>query len=422
MECIMKKLRGKKLLVLGGKPIGSYEIVEYAKSLGIYTIVADYLPDGESRAKQIADETWQISTADVKKLGELAAGHGVDGIYTGVHEFNIERMIELCDMLKYPCFCDKKQWDILNNKRSFKNLCREFDIPVTEEYIIDYNRINADIRFPVVVKPTDGSGSRGFNVCNNTEELKEAYLTAAEFSQSKSVLVEKFMDYKKSIIIHYTIVDGKFYFSGILDKRSSKVFPDGAPIMSVQFYPSRHEEKYVRTLNEKVIKMFRHLGLKNGVIWIEAFIDDDTFVMNEMGYRFGGSLTYFPIKMITGIDQLALQIEYALTGKYEKLPEIISSFKKKSYCILPVHVKPGRICGIEGINELEAKPEIVRIVQVHDIGDSIDSWGTAKQVFAYIHIMAESMEEIEHGIDDALKTVKVYDEQGDNMLFNLYKG
>ena len=47
---------GKKLLVLGGKPIGSVELVERAKELGAYVIVADYLPIEQSPAKRIADE------------------------------------------------------------------------------------------------------------------------------------------------------------------------------------------------------------------------------------------------------------------------------------------------------------------------------------------------------------------------------
>ena len=40
----------KKLLVLGGKPIASLDIVNYAKSKGIYTIVADYLAKDSSLA------------------------------------------------------------------------------------------------------------------------------------------------------------------------------------------------------------------------------------------------------------------------------------------------------------------------------------------------------------------------------------
>ena len=76
---------GKKLLVLGGKPIGSVELVERAKELGAYVIVADYLPKEESPAKRIADECWDISTANVDELVDLCKKKHIDGISAGVH-------------------------------------------------------------------------------------------------------------------------------------------------------------------------------------------------------------------------------------------------------------------------------------------------------------------------------------------------
>ena len=64
---------GKKMLVLGGKPIGSVELVKRAKELGAYVIVTDYLPIEQSPAKRIADECWDISTAEVNKLTDLCS-------------------------------------------------------------------------------------------------------------------------------------------------------------------------------------------------------------------------------------------------------------------------------------------------------------------------------------------------------------
>ena len=61
-------LKGKKLLVLGGRTIGTKEIVLNAKRKGIYVIVTDYLPEEKSPAKLIADEAWNISTEDVDAL------------------------------------------------------------------------------------------------------------------------------------------------------------------------------------------------------------------------------------------------------------------------------------------------------------------------------------------------------------------
>lgn len=45
----------EKLLMLGTS-YGSIAMIEYAKSQGIHTIVTDYLPPSQSKAKFIADE------------------------------------------------------------------------------------------------------------------------------------------------------------------------------------------------------------------------------------------------------------------------------------------------------------------------------------------------------------------------------
>ena len=413
----------KKLLVLAGKPIGSCEIVTYAKKQGAYVIVTDYLPKEMSAAKRLADECWDVSTADTEKLVQLVKEHHVDGIYTGVHEFNIRKMIEVCTEAGLPCFCTLDQWDMLCDKRSFKELCRKFDIPVAAEYTVnkpeDIDAIGAD-KYPLIIKPADGSGSRGFSICRSAEDLHQAYAKVVEFSENGSVLVEKMMDYHKSAIINYTLVNGKAYFSGISDKLSEKVFEDGAPIMAAQFYPSLYEAEYLKTLDRKAKDMFEKSGLKNGVIWIEAFCDRGAFTFNEMGFRFGGSLTYLPVQHFFGVDQLALQIEYALNGS-NAAPQI--SEEKCSndvYCILPVHVKPGVIAKVEGLDILKQQEQLVNIVPVHFVGDKIENWGSAQQVFSYIHFKGESREQLDQFAHFIMDTLKVYSDQGEQMLFNLY--
>ena len=257
-------LNNKKLLVLGGKPIGSCEIVEYAKQHGVYTIVADYLPKEQSAAKQLADENWDVSTGEVDKLVEMVKASGVDGLYAGVHEFNIAKMIEVCQKADLPCYCTLEQWNDLVDKRSFKSLCRQYGIPVATEYHVqssdDIDR--EQIAYPVIIKPADGSGSRGFSICTNDAELKAALPAAAQASDTGHVLVEQMMDYKNSVIINYTIFNGEVVFSGISDKHSKKVLEDGAPVMSVQFYPSLYQQDYLNTLDEKAKAMFEGMGLK----------------------------------------------------------------------------------------------------------------------------------------------------------------
>ena len=414
---------GKRLLVLGGKPIGSCEIVLCAKRLGIYTIVTDYLTKEQSPAKLLADECWDISTAEVDLLAGLVKERQIDGIYTGVHEFNISRMIEISEATGLPCFCTKNQWNQLVNKRRFKELCRGYGIPVTKEYHLSSldDPMIAEIEYPVITKPADGSGSRGFSICNTPEELRAAFANAAMFSSSGEVLVERKMPYENSAIINYTIQNGEVVFSGISDKHSKKVFESGAPIMSVQFYPSLYQKQYLESLNQRAKDLFRGMGLRNGVLWIEAFCEDGSFTFNEIGYRFGGSLTYLPISHAYGIDQLSAQIEYAVTGQYRTVKTAPSLNYGKTYTIFPVHVRPGKITGIEGLDMVKADPRFKSFVPVHFLGDDIQNWGSAQQVFAYLHYETETRRESEQFADWILQTLRVTDQDGQNMLFNLFR-
>ena len=58
----MMKMNGKRLLILGGTS-ASLDLVKNARQMGIYTIVTD--PNQTGVAKEIADETALISTADI---------------------------------------------------------------------------------------------------------------------------------------------------------------------------------------------------------------------------------------------------------------------------------------------------------------------------------------------------------------------
>lgn len=66
----MDTLKGKRLLILGGNRI-SCEIVKRAQEMGIYVMVTDWYPIKNSPAKQIADEAFLVSTADVDAVVQL---------------------------------------------------------------------------------------------------------------------------------------------------------------------------------------------------------------------------------------------------------------------------------------------------------------------------------------------------------------
>lgn len=410
----------KKILILGGRPIGSVELTKRCQERGLFTIVSDYLSVDNSPAKRIADESWNISTNEVDVLVEKCLEEKVDGVLTAVHEFNIRRMLDLCEKLNLPCYCNKNTWKYCDSKLEFKKLCYDSGIEVAQKY--DFNTAVNQLEKssnPFIVKPVDSSGSRGFSICKTSQELESAIERAKQFSLTGQIVIEDYIPYD-AVIIYYTMHHGKCYFSGITDKYSARFPSTGASVMGLQLIPSKGLQQYLDLVDGKARLMFENAGFTDGPIWIEAFYDGDKrFVFNEMGYRFGGSMTNYPVKYFYQIDQMDLLIDIAIGERKNELSFVPRETKKK-YCILPIHLHSGRIAAIEGLDKLYQDTAINAIAQVHYIGDDIKEWGSAQQVFCYVHILFDDATQLKNKIDDILQVLQVKDDKGHNMLFTLY--
>lgn len=94
---------GKKLLILGGAGVHC-KVVNAAKELGVYTIVTDYLPLGESPAKQISDEAWQIDIMDIDRITEKCHAEKVDGVLAFCLDPAQIPYQRICERLGVPCY------------------------------------------------------------------------------------------------------------------------------------------------------------------------------------------------------------------------------------------------------------------------------------------------------------------------------
>ena len=410
----------KKILILGGKPIGSMELTQRCHERGLYTIVSDYLPIESSPAKRIADEVWDISTNDIDALAAKCKENGINGVLTAVHEFNINRMIDLCEKLELPCYCIRDTWKYCDNKLEFKKLCSDAGIEVAKEY--DYDtavRKLSDYTSSVIVKPIDSSGSRGFSICKRTQELEAAIEKAKLFSPTEQFVIEDYIPYD-AVIIHYTMHQGKCYFSGMTDKYSVRFPSTGALVMGLQLMPSKGIRQFLDLVDSKARQMFENAGFSDGPIWIESFYDGaKRFVFNEMGYRFGGSMTNYPVQFFYQIDQMDLMIDVAM-GEQGTTVEPRPYKGDLKYCILPIHLRKGKIMSITGLDEARDNDDINAIAQVHYVGDTIDDWGSAQQVFCYAHILYKNSGDLINKINYLMQTIQVIDENNQNMLFTLF--
>ena len=67
-------------------------------------------------------------------------------------------------------------------------------------------------------------------------------------------------------------------------------------------------------MDPKLREMFKGLGVRNGVLNIQFFVDDERFYAYDPGFRLQGEGPHFFIQDINGFDNREMLINYALTG------------------------------------------------------------------------------------------------------------
>ena len=420
---IKEQLCGKRLLILGDS-VSTQDMIQYAQNHDVYVIITDHLPPEISLSKKLANEYWDVSTADIDRLEQLVKQNNIDGIFAGVSEFNLEKAKLLCNRCHLPFYALDHQWEIATNKSKFKRLCQDFDISTPENFSVyfeDFSKHKNQSNFPVVVKPVDSRAGMGVFICNDPEELSNNYQRSISFSKSKRVLIEPFIT-AKQVNIYYAIQNGEISLISIADRHVKNQHDGNLPLPVAFIMPSKHLHNYVETIDEKVKKMIKSIGIQNGVLLIQSFVDNDSFTFYEMGFRLNGSMEYKITSKLNNINSLDMMINYALTGlMYDtQIKEFVDPNYSNWGCILFFVAKPGIIGKIVGIDRVRSLQEIIDIVPTYHEGDLIrESFaGTLRQVVLKVFISTDTIAKLVNLINQVQTMVEVYDINGENMLLS----
>lgn len=411
---MFEELKGKRLLVLGGTAWADI-ILAFAKENDIQLVTTGKNPN------KMFSEYYYVDSTDHEGMKKLIIEKNIDGVYVGSHEGVIRQATQYLAELNLPCYCTLNQWDTLMNKRSFKSLCQRFNIPVAEKY--DWSPTNlCEVKYPVIVKPADGCASVGIKICNNEDELLEGYKYAYENSYAKEVLVEQLVN-NSGMDVFFQITNSEIEFLLIGDKYPVQLAEGAGSVAGIRVLPSIYTEDFRLRFEEKIKNMFSSLKLKQGLIWMEVFHDGDNYYFNEVGYRPNGSLTIIGIDYLCGINTVAADIYYALTGMGKDrgfssliLKDHLSG--KSKVCEYWIAVKPGKIGKIEGIDVLNNDKNILASFPKYDVGSVVPHTDGFAQNFCVIHFGYDNDFEMKRIINSIRDTVKVYDENGNDMIIH----
>lgn len=307
-------MKKRKLLLLGGSEAQLISI-ERAKKLGYYTVLCDFLPDNPGQ--YIADSFHLVSTTDKDAVLAVAQEEQIDGIVAyssdpaaptaayvanamGLHgmDYNIVRH-----------FCEKHLFRefLINNKF---NVPQSIEVKIPYEFeTIDYS----SLQFPIIVKPTDSSGSKGITVLEDATGLIDALAYAQEYSRNKTLIIEEFIVRDHPYVIEAEIfaLNGKVVSWGLInsirDQQSNPLLP------AAYTYPLEMNEERKSIIKNEVSRLVAATGKTSGAFNIEMIIDcHNRLYFLDAGPRNGGNMLPEFISMISGKDIVEATLRVAM--------------------------------------------------------------------------------------------------------------
>jgi len=411
---------GKKLLILAGAGPHT-KIVETAKEMGIYTIVVDYLPASVySPAKLIADESLMNNIFDVDKLVEYGKENGLDGIIAFCIDPAQRPAQKIAERLGLPTFGTWEQVLALTDKNVFKKLCKDTGVDIIPFYR-EEDIENGAIEYPVLVKPVDSRGSRGTKVCENKEELLEALPLVKKESTDGGIIIEKYMGGHTDLTISYIVKDGEPTLISLGDRYPGRKEDNLDRQLSCTIQPSRFTKVFMENVNDRIIRMIKHLGIQNGPVFFQGFEDGNTVRLYDPGLRFPGNEYERIFTRAIGLNPMKSIISYCVGGDildYEKY-EGSYNLNGKVAIQYMINVGAGTIAIFDGLEEIEKQPSVIDIQQRHFVGDTIENTGDIKHRAGEISIMVNrNVSEMVEAINFVQRTLRIEDAEGNNLIIS----
>ena len=406
----------KKLLILGGTSI-SRQIVYAAHEMDIAVYVTDYYAD--SSAKKIADKSFMVSATDVDAVVDLIKKESIDGVITGYADVLLPYYVQICQTANIPCYANMEAIRVTTDKALFKDFCRQHSVPVVPEYTKE-DVENDEIVYPLIVKPVDNSGARGIYICHNRKEFDDYYIKALECSPSKNVLIERFLTGLEATIFYY-MHNGNAYLLGIGDRHMLKFDDEHLSLPVGYTFPSTDIDSFAEE-NVHIKEMFKSLGMKEGMVFIQTFNENGNYIVYEMGYRLTGSLEQHLMERQYGFNHLKAMIDYAVGNEVDT--SCVESLNPKD-CImanLTLLLSTGTIKEYEGVDVVRNMPQVAHLHLSYEAGTVIDKTiiGRLAQVGARVLLTANSKGELLETMDSIKDTLKAISTEGNNMFITDY--
>lgn len=303
----------KKIAIIGASYLQE-PLVRKAKEMGLYTLCFAWR-DGAVCA-DIADEFHDISIIEKDAILDICQKAQIDGICTIASDVaapTVSYIAEEMGLTANPYEAAVRA----NNKYLMRNAFMEAGVPCPLYKMVTSVDETNDIEwtYPLIVKPSDRSGSLGVTKVLSPEELAPAVEKAISVSFKKQAMVEEFIE-GREISVEFISYKGTHYPLQITDKVTTEA-PHFVELEHHQ--PSTLSDDLFAKIYDITKTALNALGLTNGASHAEYKITSEgRIAVMEIGGRMGGDFIGSDlVRLSTGYDFVKGVIEVAL-GEFEE--------------------------------------------------------------------------------------------------------
>lgn len=309
----------KKLAIIGASYLQE-PLVRKAKEMGLYTICFAWR-EGATCA-EICDQFYPISIVEKDEILEVCQKEGIDGICTIASDVAAPTVAYIANKMGL----NGNDYDAsvrANNKYLMRQAFVAAGVPCPSFMVVTNENLQQDevmeklkaLQFPVIVKPSDRSGSLGVSKVTSFEELMTAIRQALEYSFKHEAMVEEFVE-GREISVEFISYHGKHYPLQITDKVTTEAphFVELAHHQPSTLSAAQYSEIY--SITQKALDA---LGLTEGASHSEYKITESgRIAIMEIGGRMGGDFIGSDlVQLSTGYDFVKGVVEVAL-GNFEE--------------------------------------------------------------------------------------------------------
>ncbi|MBU5436655.1 ATP-grasp domain-containing protein [Tissierella sp. MSJ-40] len=399
-----------KAIILGGSH-AHIALIENLKRRGYYTVLVDYYE--EPPAKRFADEHIRESTLDQTKILDIAQGLDAKLVISTCLDQPIPIACYVSERLGLPTPYKYETTLNVTNKGLMKKKMVENQIP-TSKYIIvdDVTDVEIDgMKFPVIVKPIDSTGSLGVRKANDLFELNKYLKDAIRISRTNKAIVE---EYSKGIEVSFDCFIQNKIVHLIMMRRQFKMRDDGELGMQSigSITPIEISQTAKQNIQQVANKIADAFDLDNTPLLIQAFINDDNINIIEFAARLGGGTHIKNVKLNTGFDILNSAVD-----SYLGIHTNIRYKQSESYCATNIiYSLPGVFGSIMGCENLIDRGIVEEFFIYKTKGMEIPKGLSSRNRVGAFLVKANTKEELFKKIAMARNEIEVLDADGNSIM------